>query len=190
MDLREYQESARSTAIYGKARVSNMIYPALGIVGECGEVVDKIKKMIRDDNCEITEDRKNGIEKELGDCFWYLANICCETNHDLSMMRAMRITSEFQRMRNIPLPRIALSLSHYASLLAASLEDWHYNKDGRTNYRDNYTDIPHHISSIIVCIEEIARRFDLTIKDICETNILKLTERKRKGTLKGDGDDR
>ena len=76
MNLCEYQTIARSTAIYLRIEDSRMLYPALGIVGECGEVAEKIKKLIRDDAGSMTPERSKAINKELGDCCWYLANIC------------------------------------------------------------------------------------------------------------------
>lgn len=190
MNLYEYQEKARSTAMYLDRQSTAMIYPALGIIGECGEVAEKIKKMIRDDNWEMTKERKNDIKKELGDCCWYLANICCDTNHDLSMMYDMRGHSILQKVRSLIIQRIVLHMSRHAIGLATALEDWCYSKDCRPSERDRYTEIPHHLSHIITCIEEIGRRCDFTLEDICVSNIEKLLSRKSRGTLKGSGDNR
>ena len=46
MTVNEYQEAALATAVYPKQ--FRVIYPALGMNGEAGEVADKIKKVIRD----------------------------------------------------------------------------------------------------------------------------------------------
>lgn len=46
MDFNEYQKKARKTAIYPNIG-KNYIYPALGLGGESGEVLEKIKKLIR-----------------------------------------------------------------------------------------------------------------------------------------------
>ena len=66
MTFKEYQEMARSTAIYPRDRA--IIYPALGLSGEAGEVAEKVKKWIRDGNLD-----NNEIAKELGDVLWYIA---------------------------------------------------------------------------------------------------------------------
>lgn len=190
MDLYEYQEKARSTAIYLDIEGSRMIYPALGIVGECGEVVEKTKKLIRDANWDMTDDRKAAIAKELGDCCWYLANICCDTNHDLGMMYEMKGYVILHQIRDLPFPRIALHMSRHASIVATILEDWYYNRGGHIANRGHYTELPQSLSHIITCIEEIARRCDFTLEDIYTTNIAKLLQRKKKGTIKGDGDER
>ena len=51
-------------------------YFALGLGGEVGEVQNEIKKMERDDDNILTEDRKENIKKELGDVLWYLTGLC------------------------------------------------------------------------------------------------------------------
>jgi NTP pyrophosphatase (non-canonical NTP hydrolase) len=43
----EYQKESRKTAVYPD-QGNNFIYPALGLAGETGEVLEKIKKIIRD----------------------------------------------------------------------------------------------------------------------------------------------
>lgn len=190
MDLYEYQERARSTAIYLDIEGSRMIYPALGIVGECGEVVEKTKKLIRDGNWDMTDDRKAAIAKELGDCCWYLANICCDTDLDLGMMYEMRGAAILHQIRGLPFPRIVLHMSRHASIVATAIEDWYYNHGSHVVKRGRYTELPQSLSHIITCIEEIARRFDFTLEDIYTTNLENLAARKKRGTLKGSGDDR
>ena len=49
MDFKTYQKKARETAQYPDLG-SNNIYPTLGLVGEAGEVAEKVKKVIRDKN--------------------------------------------------------------------------------------------------------------------------------------------
>ena len=45
MDFKTYQKKARETAQYPDLD-SNNIYPTLGLVGEAGEVAEKVKKVI------------------------------------------------------------------------------------------------------------------------------------------------
>ena len=45
MELNDYQRESRKTALYPEVG-SNAIYPTLGLVGEAGEVADKVKKII------------------------------------------------------------------------------------------------------------------------------------------------
>ena len=82
MNFKEYQARARSSAIYPNCG-SNYIYPVLGLCGESGEVAEKFKKVIRDNNGIVTGEQKEQITKELGDCMWYISNICSELCLDL-----------------------------------------------------------------------------------------------------------
>jgi len=77
MTFQEYQDEARKTAIYPN-KDNNFIYPTLGLAGEAGEVAEKIKKVIRDGNGIVTEEKKVEITKELGDVLWYVANLAKE----------------------------------------------------------------------------------------------------------------
>ena len=82
MDFKTYQKKARVTAQYPNLG-SNNIYPTLGLVGEAGEVAEKVKKVIRDKNGIFDEESTKGIKKELGDVLWYLSNLCTEFNFSL-----------------------------------------------------------------------------------------------------------
>ena len=82
MDFKTYQKKARLTAQYPDLG-SNNIYPTLGLVGEAGEVAEKVKKVIRDKKGIFDDESKNGIKKELGDVLWYLSNLCTEFNFSL-----------------------------------------------------------------------------------------------------------
>lgn len=76
MDLNTYQELARKTKMYPDEY--KIIYPALGLAGEVGEVCEKIKKILRDKGGNFTDDSKEAILCELGDVTWYIANICSD----------------------------------------------------------------------------------------------------------------
>ena len=81
MGLNEYQKAAANTAIY-KAEHS-VLYPALGLAGEAGEVANKVKKMLRDGDFD-----RQAIAAEIGDVLWYIAALSRDLNidmHDLAM---------------------------------------------------------------------------------------------------------
>tara|TARA_B100000212_G_C27216844_1_gene465494 strand:+ start:203 stop:532 length:330 start_codon:yes stop_codon:yes gene_type:complete len=78
-----YQIQARKTAIYPD-KGKNFIYPTLGLVGETGEIAEKIKKVIRDKKGIFDNETKLALKKELGDVLWYLSNLCDEFNFSLS----------------------------------------------------------------------------------------------------------
>ena len=82
MDFKTYQKQARLTAQYPNLG-SNNIYPTLGLVGEAGEVAEKVKKVIGDKKGIFDDESKKGIKKELGDVLWYLSNLCNEFDFKL-----------------------------------------------------------------------------------------------------------
>ena len=83
MDFDNYQIEARKTAIYPN-KDKNFIYPTLGLVGESGEVAEKVKKILRDKNSSFDYESKIAIKKELGDVLWYLSNLCDELDFSLN----------------------------------------------------------------------------------------------------------
>lgn len=89
MTLNEYQKAALETAVYPKEY--KVIYPALGITGEAGECSDKVKKVIRDNNGEFTDDRKREIAKEIGDVLWYCATLAHDIGYSLEEIGEMNV---------------------------------------------------------------------------------------------------
>jgi NTP pyrophosphatase (non-canonical NTP hydrolase) len=81
MDFKEYQEEAVKTAIYGTK--NTIIYPALGLANEAGEVLGKIKKVLRDNDGVYTPDKIAGIAGEIGDVLWYMAALARDLNISL-----------------------------------------------------------------------------------------------------------
>ena len=81
MELNEYQKKALSTASHDDKY--KIIYPALGLGNEAGEVLGKIKKWLRGDDGEgvLSEERRQGLKEELGDVLWYIAVLA----HDLGL---------------------------------------------------------------------------------------------------------
>lgn len=77
MKFKEYQELAKTTAIYPEQ--ARIFYPALGLAGEVGEVCEKIKKNIRDGRVLDKDD----LTKELGDVLWYLSALAGDLGIDL-----------------------------------------------------------------------------------------------------------
>jgi NTP pyrophosphatase (non-canonical NTP hydrolase) len=83
MELNEYQKQALTTALYPEKY--KIIYPALGLGNESGEVLGKIKKWLRGDDGdgEISEERKEALKGELGDVLWYLAVLARDLDFSL-----------------------------------------------------------------------------------------------------------
>lgn len=81
MKLNDYQEKATATAIYGSGNKIN--YPILGLIGEAGELANKYKKVLRDDDGIMHPDKRYDMIGEMGDVLWYLAALARDLNTTL-----------------------------------------------------------------------------------------------------------
>jgi len=90
MDFNYYQNRARETAIYPNMG-SEFTYPALGLVGEAGEIANKLKKVIRDNSGILSDDVRESVSAELGDVLWYVAQLATEMGTDLNAIAQRNI---------------------------------------------------------------------------------------------------
>ena len=75
MDLTDYQSLAARTLGRDRTREQQIANAALGLAGEAGEVADHIKKhLFHDFPLDEAE-----VVKELGDCLWYVAAMCTQS---------------------------------------------------------------------------------------------------------------
>lgn len=81
-DIDLYQQKCLKYAKYPET--ARIIYPTLGLTGEAGEVSDKVKKVIRDNEGDFTDEIKKEIMKELGDVLWYCATLAHDLGFSLS----------------------------------------------------------------------------------------------------------
>ena len=108
MDFNEYQVAASKTAIYPE--LYNVLYPALGLAGEAGEVANKVKKVIRDglreklkegdeelNNAVVVVTKalkdlfespkiKDAISSELQGVLWYISQTAMDLNIPLNQI--------------------------------------------------------------------------------------------------------
>lgn len=98
MQLNEYQKEAMKNKIYGYG--SAIIYPALGLGNEAGEVQGKIKKVLRDNGGVFDSENKGKIADELGDVLWYLTATADDigyTLEEIALMNIKKLTSRRER---------------------------------------------------------------------------------------------
>lgn len=99
MKLNEYQIEALKTAVYPKEY--KVIYPALGLAGEAGETVDKVKKVLRGDSGGAwTEERRKAVALELGDVLWYVATLAWDLGlslEDVAKLNCEKLASRQER---------------------------------------------------------------------------------------------
>ena len=89
MQLDAYQNNAKSTAIYPPEH--KILYPALGLSGEAGEVANKVKKIIRDGVHKLPNDWKEQLSSEIGDVLWYCAVLADDLGMSLGTIAAQNV---------------------------------------------------------------------------------------------------
>ena len=97
MNFNDYQKKSRKTAGY-PAIGHPVIYPALGLTNEAGEVAGKLKKVFRDKNGQINAETKAALKAELGDVLWYLAQVATELDLTLDEIAEYNIEKLYSRL--------------------------------------------------------------------------------------------
>lgn len=82
LTFNDYQTRAITTKIYPPGLA--IPYVTLGLMGEAGEVAEKVKKVIRDENGVFTDEKKKELAKEIGDVLWYSAALADEIGWSIS----------------------------------------------------------------------------------------------------------
>jgi len=99
MTFDNYQTNASRTAFYPRVfKNQGLYYTALGLAGEAGEVANKVKKVMRDDNGNLEEKAKAEIFDELGDGLWYCATIEDEIGVNLGDVAKLNLSKLQDRM--------------------------------------------------------------------------------------------
>lgn len=90
LELNSYQEEALKNKVYGYG--DKITYPALGLANETGEVLGKIKKILRDNDGIFTDKNLYEVAKELGDVLWYVAALADDIGYSLEDIAKLNIT--------------------------------------------------------------------------------------------------
>ena len=95
-DFDAFQDQAEDFCFYA----GTLIYPALGLSSEAGELAGKVKKLLRDDEMPLDEnfnalhlpkDKREALALELGDCLFYIAVLASDIGYSLSTVADMNI---------------------------------------------------------------------------------------------------
>lgn len=96
--LKEYDSFVADTAIFPKDY--GIAYPILGLVGEAGELANKYKKVIRDDENQLSDAKREDMTSELGDVLWYcsaLAQGLGKSLDEVVLANIKKLTSRRER---------------------------------------------------------------------------------------------
>ena len=78
MNTHNYWEFVRGMKVYPPK--SSITYPTLGLVGEAGEIAEKVKKWIRGDKPALDA---HGLLLEVSDVLWYVTALADDLGYTL-----------------------------------------------------------------------------------------------------------
>lgn len=84
-DFYDYNDFVKSMKVFPEKFA--IIYPTLGMIGEAGEVSEKIKKWMRGDR----ELDRPEVAKELGDVLWYITALADDLGYTLADVANMNV---------------------------------------------------------------------------------------------------
>jgi NTP pyrophosphatase (non-canonical NTP hydrolase) len=114
MEMDKYTAMVQDTALYREmsekfvaeappeklVKLFRIFYTITGLSGEVGEIQNKIKKIIRDGNGEVTDEMVKDFKSEMGDVFWYFEAFIQEfglTLNDVAQANYDKITDRKKR---------------------------------------------------------------------------------------------
>lgn len=100
MNIQDYSDQAIATDLYERSTEIDshaMLEKVFGLVGEAGEVAEKFKKLLRDQDGKATDEDKKEIAKELGDVLWYINSVGLYLGFSLEEIAKMNIDKVLSR---------------------------------------------------------------------------------------------
>ena len=200
-----YQRFTRTTAIYpgadgyGGASLPALRYLGLGLVGESGEIADKVKKIIRDNDSDIDTAHKDALLKEAGDVLWYTARLADHLdttigavvgNPNLDSFDAYqgRVVDESRALTHPDLAGTVDELNYLALLLCS--------QSGAVAVRISASMIggiplsADLLSPVLHTLTCVVSNLGGVLGDVASDNVRKLSSRKDRDVLAGSGDNR
>lgn len=186
MTLNEYQKEAEKTAIYKE----KIVYPAIGLIGEAGEVADKLKKIMRDCDGEPDYDVKRGIALELGDVMWYCAILMRDFgmtfNYVEDVINKPGFRVFFNHFKDVDINYLVLFLCKECSDVSiCAMESASIPKNKIVQNL-----VAEGVSRVMAIISFIGSHYGFTNDEIGRMNIEKLESRMKRDSIKGSGDER
>jgi len=167
LTLNEYQEKCRTTAIYPDN--CKVVYPALGLVDEIGELL----------SADLAD--PDNFIAEAGDVMWY----CAILADDLGV--PLQVCFENPDLKAIP---DGQALFTNAAIICGRVKKILRGDGNEEDRHIKVQIISACIGDIVTRLQSLAGQFEVPLEEVCERNIDKLFDRKERGVLKGDGDNR
>ena len=170
--LKEYREFTRTTAIYPGEK--GLLYCTLGLQNEVGELIDKMMNH--------NESLQQEFSGEAGDILWYITRLADELGINIEDIVPDIFDTKIGKSQFVMLVfRLEENIGDLYGLLKKSV---------RGDKELDKKTIEERMCAIIFTFQVILSMFDLTLRDIVKQNMEKLSSRKERGKIKGDGDHR
>lgn len=185
MTFAEYVDQARLTAQFPEDAA--LVYPALKVMGEAGEVADKVGKLIRDFDWRpgepVPADFVRALALELGDVAWYAAAYCWTFSLDPDGLDDALVYGagsgiEFD-VPSLRLPRLVVRLVD----ASVSLSRWSFTA---VQDHDAFT----LVADVLYSVGALAAEIGVPVERVLELNVEKLRSRRERGVIAGSGDER
>jgi NTP pyrophosphatase (non-canonical NTP hydrolase) len=176
----DYQEFTKTTAVYpSETQAQGLSYVTLGLADEVGELVTEflegppLKKRAK-------------IIAEAGDVYWYAARICDHLDIRLSDV----CFAEYDGYASLPDAELRAFL--YTGIICGrvkkSIRDGHlWNENQRASVERVIFEA---LRKALSAVNVLARFAEATPLEVMNANKTKLSDRKERGVLQGDGDNR
>ena len=99
VDCDDYQRAAMRTA-HDRDAPDEFMHRVLGLVGEAGEIAEKVQKLVRDKNGDLAQLDRGDMAAELGDVLWYaavLANVLDLSRNDVVQRNVGKLADRQRR---------------------------------------------------------------------------------------------
>lgn len=101
LTLNAYQSKATKTLQPNDDNFKTLMALVLGLSGETGEVTEKFKKFVRDQDGLMTFEQTHEVMKELGDVLWYVTLLAEFFDYSLESVAKLNINKlESRKKRN------------------------------------------------------------------------------------------
>jgi NTP pyrophosphatase (non-canonical NTP hydrolase) len=168
----DYQNQAKNTAIYPPEQ--GIVYTTLGLIDETIELMNA--------------DHHNRL-KELGDCFWYLANWCREVGFSFGDIEYSAYEFSSQEVYNLQTLAIDDMLKS-AGNICGLIKKWLRDEGGMIISEERLMELEAECVFYTNAAMQLCLLLGSSVNKVMVDNLDKLFSRKKRGKLKGSGDNR
>lgn len=180
----DYQAFTRTTAVYPAPQAAE--YLALALCEEVGETAEAFHPFLPFRYEGVSHKVGPSVLAELGDVLWYSARIADEMGVKLSSV----MNVEYDGEASIPAAMFRMVVA--AARIAGRRKK--VIRDGQTWSHEKRAEVAavilNELGMVIACVRVVARFFDSSLEGVMHANRVKLSSRKERGAIHGDGSTR